>query len=61
MVHAVKYKGLAVHKPNEKFELWEYEPAPLEPTHIEIKVWFPFNARGQEAGLTEVSTQSYLR
>lgn len=35
---ALKYKGYAVHKPHEKFELWEYEPGPLAPNDIEIKV-----------------------
>jgi hypothetical protein len=38
MTQALKYKGYAVHKPHEKFELWEYEPGPLAPNNIEIKV-----------------------
>jgi hypothetical protein len=38
MVQALKYKGYAVHKPHEKFQLWEYKPVQLAPDHIEIKV-----------------------
>eukprot|EP00878_Enallax_costatus_P011767 GHUV01012283.1.p1 GENE.GHUV01012283.1~~GHUV01012283.1.p1 ORF type:complete len:349 (+),score=57.72 GHUV01012283.1:194-1240(+) len=36
--NAVKYKGLAVHKPGEQFKLWEYEQEPLAATDVEIQV-----------------------
>lgn len=35
---AATWKGYAVHAPGEKFKLWEYEPEPLAPTDVEIKV-----------------------
>ncbi|KAI8475504.1 MAG: chaperonin 10-like protein [Monoraphidium minutum] len=33
-----KFKGFAVQQPHEKFQLFEYEPKPLGPKDIEIKV-----------------------
>lgn len=32
------YKGMAVQKPGEEFKLWEYQPGPLSPNDVEIKV-----------------------
>lgn len=32
------YKGMAVQKPGEDFKVWEYQPGPLSPNDVEIKV-----------------------
>jgi hypothetical protein len=35
---AAKYAGMAVTQPREEFRLWEYDPPPMHPTEVEIKV-----------------------